>query len=60
MTLFGVEEHPLLDEIRAANLDDIDAARSARTASTLGSSGLTSELAPRKAIAALANARCGR
>ncbi|MCI0331725.1 MAG: DNA mismatch repair protein MutS [Planctomycetes bacterium] len=23
MTLFGVEEHPLLDEIRAANLDDM-------------------------------------
>ena len=23
LTLFGVDEHPLLDEIRAANLDDL-------------------------------------
>jgi hypothetical protein len=25
MTLFGYEEHPLLEEIRAANLDNLDA-----------------------------------
>ena len=43
MTLFGYEEHPLLDEIRGDQpRRNLDAARSASTSSTLGSSSLAS------------------
>ena len=48
MTLFGIEEHPLLDEIRAANLDELDAARSTANCCTRGSSGLPKNRSPAK------------
>ena len=47
MTLFGVEEHPLLDEIRAANLDDMDS-DDALALVHAWQRQLTSELVPAK------------
>jgi DNA mismatch repair protein MutS len=47
LTLFGVEEHPLLDEIRAANLDDLSPLEAHRLLQSW-QSRLASELASAK------------
>jgi DNA mismatch repair protein MutS len=47
MTLFGFEEHPLLDEIRAADLDGLDPAEALKLARAWQRQ-LTSEAAPSK------------
>ena len=46
LTLFGVEEHPLLDEIRAANLDDLTPRRSPRPPPRLATAARKRTLAP--------------
>jgi hypothetical protein len=47
MTLFGYEEHPLLEEIRAAELDKLDAEEALRLVRDW-QERLTTELVPAK------------